>query len=359
MVFYGFINFVFGFGVFLVGFALWLRWRNDMSPARTLSVAALLVLSYLSHLAAFGLLGLAIVATIVFDELRGRSDRRGAIRSLGAFAPAIALLAYSTVARGSSGGGIVWGTPREKAQVAAGMYSTYDHRLDALWLGGALVLALAGVALSRRVELDPLAAVLTAVFALCFLLLPPSLITASNVDARVIPGVLALFLCAVRISPRPGVAASLCVCAVLLGGSRVAVIAVQWQHLSTKIASQVRRLDASLPRNADVYSLFPEDAPQIDKRERSFTHLASYAAIDRNAHVSRTFAERSQQPLVSRVDELTALDAVPPFTVNFATFRRYSYVWTYEPGATVRRQLHGRCTTVFDTRGFYLCRRRA
>ena len=94
----------------------------------------------------------------------------------------------------------------------------------------------------------------------------------------------------------------------LLAGSRVAVVAHQWQGISDKIATQVQALDEALPRNADVYSLFPEGAPQIDKRERAYAHLASYATINRNAHVSRTFAERSQQPLVSRVDELAALE---------------------------------------------------
>ena len=358
MLLYGFINFVFGFGVFMVAYALWLRRRAEMSSLHTVALAALLVLAYLCHLAAFGLLSTAIVVTVVFDRLFGRTTRAAGTRALIAFLPSLVLLVYGAQARGGSGG-MAWGTLKGKVQVLGGVFLTYDYRLDAAWIGGALVIALVAVACSRSVSIEPSFAALAIVFALLSLLLPHSLITASNVDARVVPATVAFCLCAVRLSLAPRVAAGLAVCVVLLAASRVAVVADQWRSISGKISAQVHALDDALPRNADVYSLFPEGAPQIDKRERAYTHLASYATIDRNAHVSRTFAERSQQPLVSRVDEIAALNSVAPLTVNLATLRRYAYVWTYEPPSTVRRQLASRCVTVYDRDGFYLCRRRA
>ena len=250
-----------------------------------------------------------------------------------------------------------WGSIQEKAQVLGGMFLTYDRRLDALWLGGIVVVALLAIALGRRVRIEPAFAALAITFAFLYVLLPHSLITATNVDARLVPAAVAMALCAVQLSLRPQVAAALAMCVVALAGSRVAVIAYQWHGISDKISTQVKLLDAALPRNADVYSLFPEGSAQVSKRERPYAHLASYATIDRNAHVSRTFAERSQQPLVSRVDEIAAIDSVAPFTVNLATLRRYEYVWTYKPTPTVRRQLRGRCVSIYDTDGFYLCRR--
>ncbi len=356
MLFYGFINFVFGFGVFLVGYALWLRWRANLTYLRTALVAALLVVAYLCHLAAFGLLSIAIVVTVVVDQALGRSTRIAAARSLAAFVPSLALLVYSTEARGS-GGGLAWGSVREKAQVVGGMFLSYDHKLDAIWVAGLLVVAVVAVVLSHSITIEPAFAALTVVFALLFLLLPASLITATNVDARLVPAVVACFLCAIRLSLAPRLAAGLAVCVVLLAAIRVGVITHQWHEISGNIATQVQLLDSAVPRNADVYSLFPEGASRIAKPERPYAHVASYATLNRNAHVSRTFAERSQQPLVSRVDEIAALDAVEPFTVNFATLRRYSFVWTYKPGPVVRRQLRGRCTTIYDTDGFLLCRR--
>lgn len=357
MLFYGFINFVFGFGVFLVAFGLWLQWRAEMSSARVVTVSGLLVAAYLSHLAAFGLLSLAIVITTALDQMLGRTTRGAAVRSIAAFLPSVALLVYSTEARGSSSGGMSWGSIQEKAQVLGGMFLTYDRRLDALWLGGIVVVALLAIALGRRVRIEPAFAALAITFAFLYVLLPHSLITATNVDARLVPAAVAMALCAVQLSLRPQVAAALAMCVVALAGSRVAVIAYQWHGISDKISTQVKLLDAALPRNADVYSLFPEGSAQVSKRERPYAHLASYATIDRNAHVSRTFAERSQQPLVSRVDEIAAIDSVAPFTVNLATLRRYEYVWTYKPTPTVRRQLRGRCVSIYDTDGFYLCRR--
>ncbi len=356
MLFYGFLNFVFGFGVFLVAFALWLRRRAEMTYLRTGLLAGLLVAAFLCHLAAFGLLALAIVVTLAVDRALGRTPRVAGVRSLVAFLPSLVLLVYSSETRGSSGG-MAWGSLQGKVTVAGGMFLSYDYKLDALWIGGLLVVAAAAVALSRSIAIEPAFAALTVAFALLYLLLPHSLITATNVDARVVPAAVAFFLCAIRLSLAPRVAALLAVCVVLLAGSRVVVIERQWHDISNKIAVQVQLLDAALPRDANLYSLFPEGGAQIAKRERPYAHLASYATLNRNAHVSRTFAERSQQPLVSRVDEIAALNSVAPFTVNPATLRRYSFVWTYKPAAIVRRQLKGRCATIYDTNGFYLCRR--
>jgi hypothetical protein len=358
MLFYGFINFVFGFGVFLVAYGLWLRWRAEMSVARVAALSVLLVVAYLSHLAAFGLLGIAIGATIAIDQLLGRTARNAAARSLVAFLPSLVLLVYSAEVRGSSGG-MSWGSIREKAQVLGGMFLTYDRALDALWLGGIIVVALVAFTLARGVAIEPSFAALATTFAFHYVLLPHSLITATNVDARVVPAAVAMTLCAVRLSLPPRVTAGLAMCVVVLAGSRVAVVASQWQTISDKSGTQVKLLDSALPENANLYSLFPEGGTQVSKRERPYAHLASYATIDRNAHVSRTFAERSQQPLVSRVDEIAAIDSVAPFTVNLATFRRYQYVWTYKPTSLVRRQLRGRCVAIYDSDGFYLCRRAA
>lgn len=357
MLFYGFLSFVFGFGVFLVSYALWLPWRAEMSYRRVACLSALLVIAFLCHLAAFGSLSVAIIVTVIVDRALGQTTRSASVRSLMAFVPALVLLAYSAEARGSSGG-MTWGTIRGKVQVLGGMFLSYDHRLDALWLGGLVLIGIAAVVFSRSIALRPVFAALTVAFAFLFVLLPHSLITASNVDARLVPAVAAFSLCAVRLSLPPRLAAALAVSAVLLGLIRVTVIGGQWHEISGTISAQVQAMDAALPRNANVYSLFPEDAPQIDKRERAYAHLANYATINRNAHVSRTFAERSQQPLVSRVDELAALDAVGPYAVNFATFRRYSYVWSYKPPPLVRRELQGRCITIYDRGGFFLCRRR-
>jgi hypothetical protein len=357
MLFFGFLNFVFGFGVFLVSYALWLQWRAEMSYRRIACLSVLLVVAYLCHLAAFGSLSIAIVVTILVDRVLGQTKRAASVRSLTAFLPALVLLVYGAAARGSNGG-VTWGTIRGKVQVLGSVFLSYDHRLDVLWIGALILVGLAAVMLSRSITIRPVFAAVTVAFAFLFVLLPHSLITASNVDARVVPAVAAFALCAVRLSLRPRLAAALALSAVLLGVSRVVVIGAQWHGLSGKISAQVQSLDAALPRNANVYSLFPEDGPQIDKRERAYAHVANYATINRNAHVSRTFAERSQQPLVSRIDEQTALDSTGLYAVNFETFRRYSYVWSYQPPLEVRRQLHGRCVTIYDQNGFFLCRRR-
>ena len=160
---------------------------------------------------------------------------------------------------------MAWGSLQGKVTVVGGMFLSYDYKLDALWIGGLLVVAAAAVVLSRSIAIEPAFAALTVAFALLYLLLPHSLITATNVDARVVPAAVAFFLCAIRLSLAPRVAALLAVCVVLLAGSRVVVIERQWHDISNKIAVQVQLLDAALPRDANLYSLFPEGGAQIAK----------------------------------------------------------------------------------------------
>ena len=134
---YGFVNFVFGFGAFLVVYALWLRWHGRMTYRRTAAVAALLlVVAYLSHLAAFGLLvdldrrhrrirlsrGTDVAHRLRPDSLAGvppraRAARLQRRRRAGAAEPRL-------------------GDRREKAHALGGSYLSYDYKLDALWIAG-------------------------------------------------------------------------------------------------------------------------------------------------------------------------------------------------------------------------------
>jgi hypothetical protein len=345
MLFLGFLSFVFGFALFLIAYAAWLSWRDRLTNGRVAVVAALAAATLVSHLAAFGLLATAVAVSAL--AAGGRRTRAALVRTAAAFVPAAGLLVVMLAERGDRGG-TDWGTAASKAKPVAGLLLTYDRRVDLVLLAAAA--ACGGVALAvarRRALVRPAAWTALAVAAL-YLALPHVLATATDVDTRLLPALAVLAACTPALTLAPRAAAVLAVAAVAIGVARLAYVTHEWREIGGRIERQVALLDRSLPPNADVYSLFPRDAARIGRSERAYAHVASYATIDRNAHVSRTFARRAQQPLVARVPE--------PYDFAADALGRYDYAWTYEPDDRLRRELRDRCTEVYDTGGFYLCR---
>jgi len=347
MLLLGFLSFVFGFALFLIAYALWFAGRPEPSDARVAAVAALALAAVVSHLAAFGLLSVAVAATSVADLAEGRATRRGLLRSAAAFVPSCVFLLVSLTERGSSGG-TDWGSAAVKAKPVAGFFLTYGRGADALLLGAILACVVIALVAARARSVRWSVASAALALAGLYVVVPHSLATATDVDTRLVPAVVVLGLCSVRLSLPPRLAAGLAVAVVVVAVVRLGYVTHEWRQIGGAIGRQVALLDRSLPRNADVYSVFPQGASWIGRNERAYAHVASYATIDRNAHVSRTFALAAQQPLVARRPE--------PYDLEPAALGRYGFVWTYEPDAAVLRALRGRCAPVYDRDGFYLCR---
>jgi hypothetical protein len=74
-----------------------------------------------------------------------------------------------------------------------------------------------------------------------------------------------------------------------------------WRTADRRI-DQVVQMLRDLPEGAHVYFAFYapiEDRPE-NKAQRMFSHIGTYAVIERNAIVSDLFANRGQQPLLFR-----------------------------------------------------------
>src|SRR5581483_3554127 len=247
MLLLGFLNFVFGFGVFLVAFGLWYRRRAALTPGWGALLALLAAVTLLSHLAAYGLLLVAAAVVLCVDLLARRLTRRAALASALVAVPSLVLLLYATTQRGGRGGAD-WGSAKEKAKPVFGLFLTYDRRVDALLLGALLVVLAAAVLLARRRTIVVPAAALAAVFALLYLVLPHAFVTATVVDSRMLPAVVVTALCALRLSLPPRLAAGLAVAAVALGVARLAYVTHEWRLIGGAIDRQVALLDRSLPR---------------------------------------------------------------------------------------------------------------
>src|SRR5215212_2730386 len=71
---YGFVNYVFGVGLFCVTLSYWLEWRRELNASRFLLVTLLAACSYLAHLSAYSFLGVAFVVVAAWDHRVGKES---------------------------------------------------------------------------------------------------------------------------------------------------------------------------------------------------------------------------------------------------------------------------------------------
>jgi hypothetical protein len=352
---FGFVDFTFGLSLSLFTFALWFRWRAALTPLRTTALTVLASAAMIAHLSAYGFLLIAVLVTLLADRVGHTRRPSQSVQSTVMLAPPLVILGVASLGQRAAGA-VSWDSPVDKAKALIGLFLSYNYTWDVLTLGGIAVIFFVAVARSVRVNVNYHFAAIAVAFVLLFVVLPYTAFTASDVDVRALPPAVVMAVCAVQFRIGRRLAVALTAATVAVGLARVGLIADEWLHLSRSISREVQRLNTALPRNATVYAIFPEGASWVGKRERPYRHIVSYATLDRNAHVSTTFAARFQQPLVSRIDERAAARAVPPYTLNYSTLRRYAYVWTYKPSIVLRRQLVGRCTAIYGRDGFFLCR---
>ena len=150
--FYGFVNFVFGFGAFLVVYGLWLRWHGRMTYRRTAAVAALLLVSLTSPTwRPSACSSTAIVVTVAFD---GPWDGRRAPTASAPCWRSSPRSSCSSTARRRAGaaeprlGGLC---PRRRTPWAGATCRTTTSWMRSGSLG-VVVIAVAAVVLSRSIE---------------------------------------------------------------------------------------------------------------------------------------------------------------------------------------------------------------
>jgi hypothetical protein len=313
---WGFLNVLFGVGLCMLGFALWVGGRERW-PRLTLVVAPALSLAiYVSHLLAFGAYGLLVV-TYEIGQLRAerRMLSRAAIARLAiAGIQFVVPVALFLLSGDTSKGRISFGNPLRKFDLFFTVFNDYNLAFDGA--GFALIVLFLLLALRRgwlilspRMTL-PLLALLLVHFAL-----PNAFLTASGVDHR-LPVLIALIVVASTDPRFPSVAFArrVGVAAAALFVLRMAVIVIAWQRSEPAYAEYRRALDL-LPVGARVAVAHPDAMINVFRDSPPLAHFATMAVIRRDAFVPTLFAQPTQQPvlLVSKYRELADRAAAPQF----------------------------------------------
>jgi len=326
--FQGFVNYIFGLGVFLCAFAYWLQVRNRMTPLRFVLCCLLSLAAFLAHLAAIAILGAACFAIAFVEFLRDRKLPRFIAKVAWLVCPLLLVTGYFK----SSGhaGTIVWPSLAKKLPALFMPLSSYNLRLNVV-IGA--VLLLCAVAILRRSRIH-LAATASLVLLALFFITPGDLFTGAHVDERyVVPAWLLLALSLETHWGRWQKAALAVALAAML--VRTGGITADWLKIS-RHDEQVLAMGDGLPRGASIYVLQP-DAAATAKLDRGYFHIIQFWTLSHKAVLSSLFALPGQQPLVSRQPRCEG----PAWAECFAG---YDFVWTYDPPPAIRQVLLGMAT---------------
>ncbi len=310
---WGFVNYLFGIGVALVGIASWLaleRWRWWLRVPSSSFVA---LACFFSHIAAFGFYALVIIGVEFLPavgELRARQwpafGRRIAIGLPQFVAPAALWLG---VRHDAPSGTISYAALWRKADLLFSVFDNYNRAFDVVCF--ALFLALIGGLLwTRRLGLAPrLAAAAGMVFAV-YLLLPSQIYGGSGADHR-LPTAFFLLLVAASAPrfPSPRVAAAVGVVAALVLVVRLAMIERVWRAADRVYSADLTGIDA-LPQGSKLAIAHPADLFHVGPIPE--VHLAVLAIARREVFVPTLFAIEGQQPVALKPAFAALADAAQP-----------------------------------------------
>jgi len=308
---WGFLNYLFGIGLALVGLAAWMA-LAERPPWLRLLVGALFALAtFFAHLMAALVLG-AMVAGYELDRLsRLPAPRwRTALQRLGVTGLAFAVPVLLLLA-GPHGelGAIRFSRWVRKFDLPFSVLDDYHRAFD---LGCFIVLLAGGGILLARGRLRVMASLRLALFFLLFLyvIAPTQIMTASAVDHR-LPLLLAFMLTAATVasglSVRQARYVAIFLCALFV--VRMGLVLQAWEEAAQAYRRDIAVLDR-LPEGARVALAYPASAIAVDPVPK--THLPLLAVIRRDAFVPTLFAFKAQQPvLLTPLGETLAAEAEP------------------------------------------------
>ena len=308
---WGFVNYLFGLGLGLVAFALWVA-LGRRSRALQLAVGTLAALAlFFAHLLAFGLYGVLVAGYETGLVLRRRpAPRRAAADLILAgmpFLPALAILFLANP--GTTGGGVRFGRIDRKLDLLFSVFDNYHRPFDVVCFA-VVALALLMAFWRGWVRLAPAMAAPLALLALVYLAMPSQLATASGADHR-IPLLLGLVLFAGSewATPRPAVQRAFLAGALALFLLRLGMLVASWQASDRVYAGLLPALD-QIPRGSRVAVAYPPEA--LNSEATPLTHFPTLAILRRDAFVPTLFTAPTQQPVALRPPYREMADRLPP-----------------------------------------------
>ena len=310
----GYLNFLFGVGLWLHALSLWVRFHDARAWLRSVMMTAAALVIFFMHLAAFGVLAVTIVvyelATVASNPHRWSAKFASLLFTAASFAPAV-LLAFFLSPHSEASGAVRY---RDLATRVAGFAAPilYDWRIDAVCC--LILLGLFAWAATRKsIDFDPkLAACAAALFALQFLM-PNVIVTAEGGDRRLPLPMMLLAIAATdlrtgRHSQRFGFILAAGVVFIL----RIANVEARWQS-DQPIYDDITQGLSLLPAGAQVASALPPDSfDDFSVPAVAISYLPVWEIVPRGGFTQTLFAYPTQQPLTLTTKYEALAAATPP-----------------------------------------------
>lgn len=303
---WGFLNYLFGVGLFLLTFAAWIACERWPPWARLAVFSLASSLLFFCHLFAFGVYGLAVAAYQLGRTLEERRFAPGRLArdwlaALGQFAlPGILWL----VSLGATGvtpettGQSFYGSWLSKVRALLSPVFFHWQPLDYL-IFGFLCIALLILLFGRDLKLAPRLRLPLLVLGLAALAMPTWLFNVAAVDFRLPLVVACLAVAATRPRPRSrDKLVALGTMALVLFGARIWTVAEDWRFYDRQFA-EFREAARQMEPGASLLAVRDPAKFVLNGRvvfRRAYSHLPALAVIDRSVFLPSLFTG-PQQPL--------------------------------------------------------------
>jgi hypothetical protein len=331
---YGFVNYMFGVGMFFITLALWLRFHPHWTIGRIITISLLALVCYVSHLSSFVFLGISLVCLIGIEIVKTRSIPLAPILGMvPLIGPTVAYTFYSLVSQPR--GPMQWWRPVIEMKLKGLFFPfvSYDFVLG-LGLGLAfLSLILLSMTLKDLHLVSLQLFLMGCIFMVFYTLAPFSAGGTHFVDRRfLVPGCV-LILLGVRIEIRRTLGCGVLTGLIIISVVKNAEVWHYWHRIGQEVQEQVHLLDL-LPDGVRLYPMVERNPTRGWLRDMHFFFLAHYATIYRHAFVPTLYAWSGVHPLKIRGAEDNGGNPpnIPAFDqVNWAeVFSKYDYIWVYK-----------------------------
>lgn len=347
--YFGYLNYLFGIGLFLIALGLWLRWRKKFSALRVVILVLVGSASYLSHLSAIVFLGIAIAVVNLYDLVRSPEREKRHLVSYGCdllifLAPAAAFLLY--IGNSGAPSALEWNSLSGKFAALFGPFRSFDIPVD-IAIAAGLAVFFGSLILKREYKFDPLLFTLGIVFLFLFAVFPGVLV-ATDTDARfVLPGFIFLVLSFRLEQPRT----KLSVIFLLLLSLflvRQGIVSYRFLQMEAILEREIALLDAIPPNSRVLAFRRPDAGPRQDRLTRPVESVVNMVSIESFSFSSKLFAIRGHNPLVFRHKQLAygPEHEIPGKWLE--SLPNYDYLWTHDVSPEVIAQLEARAVKVAD-----------
>jgi hypothetical protein len=326
----GFLNYIFGFGLFLIALAFWLRHCRHGRTAPLLMMAVLTTLCYFAHLSAYTFLGASV--GLLFLQQFAATRKLTLNMVLSVLPLTIPLIVFLTFMKGSGQvGEIEWSSPFEKVKDIVFMVRTYDHVFDGIVVFAAVAVLFCVLREAHEIACRRDILTLGIAFFLFFLACPKTLFTSWGADIRFLLPAMVLTPLAFDLS-LPKKQGRILMCALLLLCLvRYGEVFHAWRMRDSTIATEVELFD-KLPHQSKIFPLVFDEHPDSGNKiwQRMLRHTISYATITRATISPSLFALPGQQPirLKDQPAQRGLQEEAPLESVNWnEVFNTYDYIW--------------------------------